>query len=137
MIRIADVAKNLGRHGARELHDGDDEVSARNASKTMDVRADKPVLLYVWREETGEGRLVMSVRPSLAASQESCVITAGNKHLLFSLTHEQQVHALRFNKKVHKRKTLELKVTCTLLGDHVASDVTKQPLDILLHIHIV
>ena len=116
-------------------------ISQRNATKTMDLRPDRPVVLYIWREQTGISEPVMQVMPSLSAleNNEVCEISHGNHSGVFSLDDQGGVSSLRFTKRLHKRRHFELRLICRPLHNegHVVENVKLEPLVLNLDINIL
>ena len=112
-----------------------------NATKTMDLRPDQPVVLNIWREQTGVSESVMQLMPSLSAleNNEVCEIAHGNHSGVFSLADQGGVNALRFTKRMHKRRQFELRLECRPLHNEgkMVENVKLEPLVMNLKINIL
>ena len=119
------------------------EDKERNLTRTMDLRPDKPVVLYIWREQTAHKARVMQVLPSLNALKhnEVCEITKGNKHDIFKLKEKQGMSSLHFTKKMKHKSIQHLELTCKpILGEGsliAGSNLKLVPFTINLQIHIL
>lgn len=140
LIRIADVVKNirpLADEGPR------DSEQTTGASAGVELSADEPVSLHVWREQTDKDVLLINILPSMksspagAARVEECRI--GPVHSdMFMVTSQLGVNSIRFTNKVTKKQKLELRVTCSEVTDHVVTpDVISQPFVIVIEIFML
>ena len=144
VIRVADVMKRVGVRQA-QLRDAPVE-STSAAPRTMDVRSDRPLRLYVWREQTARHRPLLNLMPSQrGVASERCSIDAPrhHQHLLY-LRQQRAQTSLRFKKHTDKKQLLNIRLTCRAKADVTTksdvtskADVTSKPFVIDLTVHIV
>lgn len=120
----------------------------QNLTQTMDLRPDKPIVLYLWREQTGHNARVMQVLASLSALKhnEVCQIDAGNKHGMFRLKEKHGMSSLHFTRKVKHKSIHVLELVCKpvnfdgerkIKGSSKKFKVNLETFNIKLEIHIL
>ena len=128
--------------------DDDPDVSELKPSPvpptdTMDLKPDKPVMLYILRETTGEGVLVMNLLPSLNVLQnnEVCHISAGNEDNLFGFRDRKGISSLHFLRHVDKRQVRLVEIFCRPVINGasmpVDGDIRLDNFSITLELHII
>ena len=137
LIRVADVVKRLDSRRVRKAGLRAPAVIGHEVHKTMDIRSDEPLVLYVWREQTGRHQPLINLIASLKTPPEDCSIDAlSAKHLLFVRQEHGQTY-VRFTKHVKKKQLLDVTVTCETTTQQSNSNNTTEPFVINLQVHIV
>ena len=106
LVRVADVAKTAASGGSG--------VAARNATKTTDLPSNRPLVFYVWREQTDRDVKLLQMLPSRRPStltREECHLHGHGAHLLV-LQQRGDVTDLLFKHQVHRKRQLDLQVVC-------------------------
>lgn len=128
VVRIADVTKtsNVVIEAAGAEH------APVNASRTTDHRSDRPLVFYVWREQTGSDVTLMQMLPSQSHDvHETCRLHGHGAHLLTVKQRDGDVTEVQFKHAVHRKRQLELEVLCD------ATCVSCQPFSVSLTINIL
>ena len=128
VVRIADVTKtsNVVIEAAGAEH------APVNASRTTDHRNDRPLVFYVWREQTGSDVTLMQMLPSQSQDiLETCRLHGHGAHLLTVKQREGDVTEVQFKHAVHRKRQLELQVLCD------ATCVSCQPFSVSLIFNIL
>ena len=117
-------------------------TSHKNATRTMDFLPEKPLVLYLWREQTAHKARVMQVLPSLNAlkNNEVCHISHGNHEHLFKVKDKQGMNSLYFTKKIDRKSTHKLRLVCKPLhneGQEIGHGLKLEKFTIQLQIHIL
>jgi hypothetical protein len=128
--------------------DDDIDINSLKTGKPMtedapiDLRSEKPITLYIWRQQTGPNKRVMNVLPALTAmkNNEICVISKGNQHRIFGIAEKGGINALHFTRTVNKRGNYLIELICTPI--HNQSKVTEEyitllPFTINLELHLL
>lgn len=127
--------------------DDDDEDIEKMTSTASDTETDelwpnKPIVLYIWRDNTADKARVLKVLPALTDLKHNdvCTITGGNEGGHLSVVENKGISSLHFTERLQRRLVIDAELTCRpvrgqgkVIGDHVKLE----PFSMQLEIHIL
>lgn len=147
LIRVQDLVDGLRPTASPLLEEQHNKLNltylkqqkAQPAKKTTELNPRQPLVLSVWRQQTGAGAQVLQVLPALTTleNNELCEM-AGEEgeeaERMFGLHEEGGINSLHFKHRLHSKGSYRLALTCRPLADQ---DHSLQPFTIKLLIHIL
>ena len=147
VIKVKEVMANASKKASGiSKEDTDDEEIEQlhhdEKQETEDLWPDKPVVLYLWRENTAKGSPVMKVLPALTdlKRNEACEISHGNNRQALALSEKGGINSLHFTRHIKHKVMLKVELTCRPIehqGKVVADNVRLEPFTITLHLNIL
>lgn len=111
------------------------------AHVTADLMPNRPIVLYISRNDTGPDAPVLKLLPSLQAlnDNELYTITRGNEDSLFSLHDRKGVASLKFTRTMQEATVRLLSIQCMPIhdGTQLTSHIKLSPFSIELELHIL
>ena len=118
---------------------GQDSSSSTRSGETHDLRPDRPVVVYVYAQNTGRGVPVLNILPALSAlkDNEACKITGGTHKKRFGIEENHGLNSLYFARKLERATVLKLGLTCKPKHNSVNPFDRINPFTVDIEVHVV
>lgn len=123
--------------------DSDEDIEKMTmGNETQELWPNKPIVLYVWRDNTANKARVLKVLPALSdlKHNEVCTITGGNEGGYLAVAENKGISSLHFMERLQRRLAIDVELTCRPLqgqGKVIGDHVKLEPFSMQLKIHVL